>query len=103
MNRFENIRTSCLNLPRKREALCKDLAEMRQRIRDHHGSGETADRAIKHGPGGTVDIGFIAQLGVLTLGHSNPQLAETTGAGPHSSLGKAVRELREAIEAAEEA
>ncbi len=78
--RFEDIRIECLCRERDAAALARDLLEMRERIRKSHGDGSTAEAAIKHGPGGLVDIGFIAQLGVLCVAAKSPEVARPTGA-----------------------
>lgn len=80
MAAFEEVRLASLCRRRDRRELGKGLLEMRQRIRTVHGEGETGGEAIKHGPGGLVDIGFIAQLGVLSLAHDHPEVSQATGA-----------------------
>ena len=52
-----------------------DVADMRRRIRAESRSTD----AFKHGPGGLVDIDFVAQLGVLANAHEHPVLLEHTG------------------------
>jgi glutamate-ammonia-ligase adenylyltransferase len=80
MNRFESIRLDCLCEARDKAALAEDLRNMRQRIRESHGAGATPEEAVKHGPGGLVDIGFIAQLGVLSTASDTATVANSTGA-----------------------
>ena len=89
-NEFEDIRLACLRRRRDPHTLARDLADMRERIRKTHGGGASPELAIKHGPGGLVDIGFIAQLGVLALAADNLEIAEPTGAAQQlESLRKA--------------
>lgn len=87
---FEDIRLACLRRRRDPNTLGGELADMRERIRKTHGDGKSPGLAIKHGPGGLVDIGFIAQLGVLALAAEKPEVAHPTGAA------KQLEALREA-------
>lgn len=48
---------------------------MRHKMRDHLGSrGEGDDFDLKHDPGGMVDIEFLCQFAVLSMGHDTPEL-----------------------------
>ena len=62
---FERIRNDSLRRPRDPAELGKDLLDMRQRIRETHGDGSKENERVKHAAGGMVDIGFLAQLGIL--------------------------------------
>lgn len=77
---FEDIRIECLCRERDRATLSRDLVDMRERIRKSHGSGSSEEDRIKHGTGGLVDIGFIAQLGVLSTAAGDRRVARPTGA-----------------------
>jgi glutamate-ammonia-ligase adenylyltransferase len=77
---FEDIRLKSLQRERDSEALRKDLLDMRERIRKSHGAGSGPQSSVKHGAGGLVDIGFLAQFGVLELAAQHPEVAEPTGA-----------------------
>lgn len=94
--RFEGIRLACLRRKRDPEKLDEELAQMRDRIRKTHGDGATPELAIKHGPDGLVDIGFIAQRGVLALAFEHPEVAEPTGAAQQLECLRAVGWLDEA-------
>ena len=72
---FEDIRMNSLCRKRDQDELCRDLREMRERIRAAHGDGTKPGTEIKHGPGGMVDIGFLAQLGVLETAYQDPEVA----------------------------
>jgi len=90
MAQFEDIRLECLRRPRDPEILTRELREMRQRISESHGAGTTPELAVKHAPGGLVDIGFIAQLGLLVQGAQLSDGASETGAAQQ------ITKLREA-------
>ena len=64
---FTRIRTSVLTRPRDRAALAGDIRQMRDRIRQAHGSSDMW--SIKHKPGGLLDVEFIAQY--LQLAHAS--------------------------------
>jgi glutamate-ammonia-ligase adenylyltransferase len=85
MEQFEQIRLESLCRPRDRDVLTLELREMRQKIRESHGAGSTPELAVKHAPGGLVDIGFIAQLGVLAEGSQSKKVARDTGAAEQIS------------------
>ena len=72
---FTLIRQAVLAQDRDAAETRAQVCEMRQRIRDAHGDGNP----FKHGAGGLVDIGFVAQLGVLLNAGAHPGLLEHSG------------------------
>lgn len=64
---FETVRRDALARPRNIEETTLEVAEMRRRMRGEIGDGDPA----KHGPGGLVDIDFVAQLGTLLVAHEH--------------------------------
>ncbi len=77
---FEAIRRTCLCRPRDASSVGREILEMRERIRESHGDGNTPAQRLKHAPGGLVDIGFIAQLGILALACQHEEIIQATGA-----------------------
>lgn len=77
--RFSAIRTATLARPRDPVRLAQDVAAMRERMRDHLGSKDSAEFDLKHDAGGLVDIEFLAQHGVLARAQETPALARATG------------------------
>ena len=73
--RFSGIRRAVLAQPRDAEVLRTELAEMRARMRREAPGGSP----LKHGPGGLVDIEFIAQLGVLANAADAPVVTDASG------------------------
>jgi glutamate-ammonia-ligase adenylyltransferase len=78
---FGVIRKEVLSATRECGEVRKELAEMRDKMRTEHSSGDPEDsrRAAKHSRGGLIDIEFIAQLGVLTQAPVHPATLEATG------------------------
>ena len=74
--RFEAIRTEILRLPRDLAKLKEDVVAMRQKMYAAHALNSETDFALKHDPGGIIDVEFIVQY--LILGHAH-QYAELTG------------------------
>ncbi len=72
---FRRIRAEILGLSRDPVHLRSQVQKMRQRLRQAHPSGDR----FKHDEGGLIDIDFIAQLGVLEFGASEPGNLEATG------------------------
>tara|TARA_R110001583_G_scaffold7720_9_gene37927 strand:- start:12913 stop:15750 length:2838 start_codon:yes stop_codon:yes gene_type:complete len=62
---FNEIRESVLSIPRDKQALAKDVSEMRQKMRTHLNRAKKGTFDLKQSPGGMVDIEFIAQYLVL--------------------------------------
>ena len=75
---FEAIREQVLRTPRDPGKLRREIAEMRQKMRDGH-PNRTALFDIKHDPGGMVDIEFIVQYLVLAHAHRHPELTANSG------------------------
>jgi glutamate-ammonia-ligase adenylyltransferase len=78
---FERIRLDALCRPRRETELRAELLDMRHRmVRERPAEDElTGADALKHGPGGLVDIEFIAQLGILLTASSYPRVLQATG------------------------
>jgi glutamate-ammonia-ligase adenylyltransferase len=72
---FSKIRKSALARPRDESETRDQILDMRQRWREAHPNGDP----LKFGDGGLVDIGFVAQLGVLLNGASHPLVLEDSG------------------------
>ncbi len=72
---FAAIRERVLAEPREAVDLRGEIATMRVRMREQIDS----DDRFKHGPGGLVDIDFLAQLGVLENAARHPALIAPTG------------------------
>lgn len=66
--RFEVERAAVIARPREREALRREVAEMREKMRASLAPKDPAEIDIKHSPGGLVDIEFLVQY--LTLAHA---------------------------------
>jgi glutamate-ammonia-ligase adenylyltransferase len=71
--RFMQIRSEVLARPRDSAALAKEVTEMRQKLRTHHGEQSTE---VKHRAGGIVDLEFISQFLVLAYSAQYPALYE---------------------------
>ncbi|HSM69128.1 MAG TPA: glutamine-synthetase adenylyltransferase, partial [Xanthomonadales bacterium] len=72
---FSKIRKSALARPRDEAETRDQILDMRQRWREVHPDGDP----LKFGDGGLIDIGFVAQLGVLLNAASHPQVLEDSG------------------------
>ena len=75
---FDRIRHSVLAVKCETLPLCRDVAEMRYKMRDHLGSKEATHFDIKQDAGGIVDIEFLAQAGVLLHAETQADLLSTT-------------------------
>ncbi|KAA0009846.1 bifunctional [glutamate--ammonia ligase]-adenylyl-L-tyrosine phosphorylase/[glutamate--ammonia-ligase] adenylyltransferase [Billgrantia pellis] len=74
---FAEIRCEILGRERDREALRAEVVKMRQKMRDHlSGKSGEGEFDLKHDPGGMVDIEFLCQYAVLSMGHETPELLE---------------------------
>ncbi len=102
---FDAIRREILGRERDPEALREEVVKMRDKMREHlGGKAQAGEFDIKHDPGGMVDIEFLCQFAVLSMGHETPELLrwsdnmriletlEATGRLP----AEACRRLREA-------
>jgi glutamate-ammonia-ligase adenylyltransferase len=65
LNQFNVVRESILSLTRNKQALAKDVSDMRKKMRDHLNRAEQGLFDLKQSEGGMVDIEFIAQYLVL--------------------------------------
>ena len=68
---FDAIREHIICLPRDVNTLRSDVQQMREKLRQHHG---TAEQDPKHSSGGIVDLEFISQFLVLANGADYPAL-----------------------------
>lgn len=75
---FARIRHSVLARPRDALSLCRDVAKMRYKMRDHLSSRDTTRFDIKQDAGGIVDIEFLTQAGVLLHAQAHSELLEST-------------------------
>jgi glutamate-ammonia-ligase adenylyltransferase len=76
--RFESVREAVLRIPRDRAQLKKDVAEMRQKMREGHPNrSQLFD--LKHDAGGIVDVEFVVQYLVLGYSHQHPELTGNLG------------------------
>lgn len=82
--RFEALRTDLLCQPRDLPALRRDVAAMREKMREHllsaseRKAADDAPFALKQGVGGIVDIEFMMQYAVLAQAAAHPALAVFT-------------------------
>ena len=76
--RFQQVRKNVLSVFREPEALRKDVAEMREKMRKEHGDENADFFDIKQGKGGIVDIEFLVQYLVLRYAHHHPVLLQWT-------------------------
>ena len=76
--RFEEIRTAVLRLPRDVAKLKQEIVTMRQKMHDGH-PNTTALFDIKHDRGGMVDVEFIVQYLVLAHAHTHAKLTANSG------------------------
>ncbi|MGM0564470.1 MAG: bifunctional [glutamate--ammonia ligase]-adenylyl-L-tyrosine phosphorylase/[glutamate--ammonia-ligase] adenylyltransferase [Pseudomonadota bacterium] len=70
---FDRVRNEVLCQPREREALRREVVEMREKMRDHLG-GQRGMVSLKQDHGGLADIEFMVQYGVLGWAAEHPQL-----------------------------
>jgi len=77
---FEQVRQGVLCQIRENKKLRADVIEMRNKMREHLGSGEKDSTRfhLKHDAGGIVDIEFMVQYGVLAWAHAHPALVTYT-------------------------
>ena len=81
---FEAGRKTILCLPRDRDALSRDVIDMRRRMLAGHPNATTLFD-LKHDAGGMVDVEFAVQY--LILAHANDHAALTRNAGNIALLG----------------
>ena len=76
--RFDGVRQAVITAPRDLEALRKEIASMREKVRAAH--PVKADRFdVKHSHGGMVDAEFAVQYLVLSASSSHPALIPNVG------------------------
>lgn len=75
---FDRIRASVLTSKRESDVLCRDVAQMRYKMRDHLGSKDPNNFNIKQDAGGIVDIEFLAQAGILLNAEAQNNLLGST-------------------------
>ncbi len=75
---FEAIRGEVLSLVREPPVLCREVVEMRDKMRQTTDKGKNGLFDLKQGRGGIVDIEFMVQYGVLAWGHRHPALIRYT-------------------------
>ncbi|AZZ97138.1 bifunctional [glutamate--ammonia ligase]-adenylyl-L-tyrosine phosphorylase/[glutamate--ammonia-ligase] adenylyltransferase [Pseudoalteromonas sp. R3] len=75
VSRFNEIRSEVLCHSRDSGALCKDIVEMREKMRGHLDKSTDSQFDLKQGVGGMTDIEFIAQYLVLNYSHAHSELA----------------------------
>ncbi|RCV88255.1 bifunctional [glutamate--ammonia ligase]-adenylyl-L-tyrosine phosphorylase/[glutamate--ammonia-ligase] adenylyltransferase [Billgrantia montanilacus] len=74
---FHAVRQEILGRSRDVEALRQEVVAMRRKMRDHLGSkGESSAFDLKQDAGGMIDIEFICQFAVLSMGHDTPELLQ---------------------------
>ncbi|WP_111414963.1 bifunctional [glutamate--ammonia ligase]-adenylyl-L-tyrosine phosphorylase/[glutamate--ammonia-ligase] adenylyltransferase [Billgrantia lactosivorans] len=74
---FDAVRREILGRERDCRALREEVVKMRQKMRDHLGGKSGAGEFdLKHDPGGMVDIEFLCQFAVLSMGHETPALLQ---------------------------
>src|SRR5574343_1675020 len=107
--RFEEIRIEILRQPRDLAKLKEEVAAMRRKMLDAHALNSDSEFALKHDPGGIVDVEFIVQYLILAYAHEHARLTGNLGniallrmaaelglidAGQAEAAGNAYREYR---------
>ncbi len=77
--RFDRIRCEILCQPRELTVLRDEIVAMRQKMYDAHASHSADHFALKHDPGGIIDVEFIVQYLVLGYAHQHPVLTGNLG------------------------
>ena len=76
--RFQQIRRQVLCLERDTQSLCRDVRDMRARMRDNLDRSKGGLFDLKQGRGGIADIEFMVQYSVLRWAARHPELADWT-------------------------
>jgi [glutamine synthetase] adenylyltransferase / [glutamine synthetase]-adenylyl-L-tyrosine phosphorylase len=76
--RFDVIRRKVISQIREPEVLCREVVEMREKLRREHGSKDFKQFDIKQDSGGIVDIEFLVQYLVLSVSHEHAILLQWT-------------------------
>ena len=78
MAKFDAVRDAILSMPRERAKLLEEVRVMREKMHtaaaDKLGSIDMAEKNIKQGRGGLIDIEFLTQFLVLANAHEHPSL-----------------------------
>ncbi|MCG2576677.1 bifunctional [glutamate--ammonia ligase]-adenylyl-L-tyrosine phosphorylase/[glutamate--ammonia-ligase] adenylyltransferase [Dechloromonas sp. XY25] len=77
--RFEEIRIEILRQPRDLATLRDEVVAMRQKMYDAHALNSATDFALKHDPGGIIDVEFIVQYLILGYAHHHAELTGNLG------------------------
>ena len=77
--RFEQIRCEILCQPEDLPKLRAEVVAMRKKMVEAHGSNSATEFALKHDPGGIVDVEFIVQYLVLGFSSQHRSLTENLG------------------------
>ena len=75
---FERVRSGVLARPRDAGKLCREVVEMRERMRDELDAPRSDEVNLKHCHGGIVDVEFMVQFGVLLWSSEYPDLLKAT-------------------------
>ncbi|WP_395787769.1 bifunctional [glutamate--ammonia ligase]-adenylyl-L-tyrosine phosphorylase/[glutamate--ammonia-ligase] adenylyltransferase [Aquimonas sp.] len=73
---FEAIRARVLGEARSRSEVLREVAAMRRRMREALDRSRAGEFDLKQGDGGLVDLEFLLQAGVLSLGADHPALLQ---------------------------
>jgi [glutamine synthetase] adenylyltransferase / [glutamine synthetase]-adenylyl-L-tyrosine phosphorylase len=76
--RFQAIRRKVISQIREPEVLCREVGEMRERLRREHAGKDSQQFDIKQDIGGIVDIEFLVQYLVLSISHEHAALLQWT-------------------------
>ncbi len=75
---FSRLRRQVLSRSRSREALRREVAEMRGKMIESHTGRDKNLFYLKRDPGGITDIEFMVQYAVLARAHQHPELLDYT-------------------------
>jgi glutamate-ammonia-ligase adenylyltransferase len=76
---FTSLRREILTRKRDAAELCRDVLEMREKMREAKNTSGSDEFDLKQDPGGIVDIEFMVQYMVLRWANEYPQLCDHTG------------------------
>jgi len=76
--RFQQIRRAVLSQKRDPYSLCREVVEMREKMRSSLDKSTQDQFDLKQGVGGIADIEFMVQYAVLRWAHSYPDLLDWT-------------------------
>jgi glutamate-ammonia-ligase adenylyltransferase len=77
--RFEEIRCEILRQPRDLAKLNEEVVAMRHKMLDAHALKSATEFALKHDPGGIIDVEFIVQYLILGYSHQHASLTGNLG------------------------